>query len=106
MVRRNWTAEINLRTRNEDRNTQNGGDISLLLGSSDDPTSFVIASAPNNLATVTIQDTDIPIISIQDASDTLVGRTATFTLVSDIQPSQALNVTYIVRETEGNFSRF
>ena len=98
-----WTAEINLRTRNEDRNTQNGGDISLLLSPSDDPTSFVIASAPNNLATVAIQDTDIPIISIQDASDTLVGRTATFTLVSDIQPSQALNVTYIVRETEGNF---
>ena len=98
-----WTAEINLRTRNEDRNRQFGGNISLKLSPSDDPTSFTIAGAPNDLAIVAIQDTDIPIISINDAPEILVGRTATFTLVSDIQPTQALNVTYIVRETEGNF---
>ena len=98
-----WTAEINLTTRVSDSTVQAGGDISVLLSPSDDSSSFTVASAPSNLATVSVEDIDIPIISIIDAPDIIVKQEANFTLVSNIQPSRTLGISFIVQETEGNF---
>ena len=98
-----WTAELNLRTRSLDRTIQPGGVISVLLNPADDISNYEVATTPNNLATVSVVDLDTPIISINNAPDTIIGNAAKFTLVADIQPIQALEIKYIVTETEGNF---
>ena len=98
-----WTAELIVYTRNTDRTSQAGGVISVLLNPADDISNYVVASEPNHFSTILIQDTDTPIISINSAPDTIIGQTAEFTLVADIQPIQALEITYIVSEIKGNF---
>ena len=98
-----WTAELIVYTRNVDRTVQAGGVIGVVLNPADDISNYVVASEPNHFSTVMVQDSDIPIISIGNAPDTIIGHTAKFTLVADIQPDQALEITYIVTEEKGNF---
>ena len=98
-----WITELEITTRPKDRINAANGSIAVTLNSpTDDPTSiaddYTVAN-PGNLSTITVQNADLPVITIEAASETLAGRTAKFRLSTDLRPLDSLMINYIPENT-------
>ena len=64
---------------------------------------YRVAAPSNNQSTITVQNDDIPTITIEAASETLAGNFAMFKLTSSIEPFEALTIKYTPENTSNNF---
>ena len=77
---------------------QEHGTIKVTLNnpSTNNAGAYTISTNPGeNDGEVTIRDDVIPVISISNAAETLAGQQATFTLTSDIEIWQPINIKFI-----------
>ena len=104
-----WITNIDIPTRTRDNALTANGTISVTLNNpTDDPTSiaddYTIAAPPANSADISVQDIDLPVITIAPAPLALGGRTpAMFTLSTTTKPLGPLAINYTPTNTGGNF---
>ena len=108
-----WVADFTIPTRMPNNKDENHGAIKVTLNAAPTNNPYEIdTSSDDNSAMVTVNDKDIPKISIESTvvGDLLGGRAnATFKLTSHIEPLNALVITYIPTNgppspaTPGNF---
>ena len=98
-----WTAELPIQLRAVDGIDAAHGAIKVQLDAPDASDNYLVAASPDDEATATIYDAEIPVITIADAIPTFAGENAEFTLESDIQPLPNLSIKFTPTETSGNF---
>ena len=104
----NYFAEIVINTANNDVDSDSGEiTVTLMEPSTENANDYTIANDPtddpDHTGKVTIHDNDAPEISIADASLTLVGSDASFTLSTMLEPWEPISIRFIPRETTTNF---
>ena len=103
-----WTVDIEIPMRAQDNKDSDHGTITITIN---DPVAntatvaddYTVAASPANVASVTVQDLDVPTITIESAKETLAGNKAKFKLTAHIQPWQDLDIKYIPRNITAEF---
>ena len=98
-----WTAPLNIQIRNTDNADTDHGSLTVTLDQPDIGAKYLVTDSPRKSATRTIYDLEIPEISIANATETLAGNMAKFTLSTTTQPWKELDIRFTPAETTGNF---
>ena len=98
-----WTIEVTIPIRNIDGDNANG-EVKVVLNTPDSGAKYLRDPNINKYeASVTINDTDIPRVSIANAPETVEGQYAEFELTSHIEPHKAIDIHFTPRASTGNF---
>ena len=98
-----WTANLPIQLREVDGLDADHGSIKVVLDIPAASANYLVADSPDNNATATILDKEVPVISITNAPKTTAGNNVEFTLTSNLQPWQPLAIVVTPTDTEGNF---
>ena len=94
-----WSTEITIPTRDPDEVDEEHGSISITLNNAPTDNPYTLNPDPTkNTASVAVNDTDAPEISIAKAAETLAGNAIMFTLTASIEPLDDLEIRYIPTE--------
>ena len=99
----NFTANFTLNTRTANGINEENGEIVITLNTPGADAFYTIPNSPNDRITVKVNDSDEPVITIEDAPANIVGGIAMFPLTASIQPWQKLEIRYTGVSTGGNF---
>ena len=97
-----WTAPLTIDLRNADNLDADHGSVTVTLNPPEDTDPYQVNDARDD-ATVTIYDNNTPKLSITNADQVFSGVTAMFTIISDIEPWQNLDIKFTPTESVGNF---
>ena len=97
-----WTGTLPVQTTAIDRVDEANGQIQVTLNAvTTGVDQYAINTTNNNhIGVVSVNDATVPVITIADASTTLAGDNAVFTLTSDIEPlNKTITIAYIPDNT-------
>ena len=97
-----WTAKLPVLLHSKNEIDTDNGKVKITLNQASNPT-YLVAANPNNNATATILDVDIPTISITDAPAVFAGTDAQFTLTSSIQSTRTHAIMIKPANSTGSF---
>ena len=99
-----WTATISIPLRDKDNVDTADGTIQIELNTLQTALYAINTTNDNHIATISVLDQNIPVITIIDAPETLAGGDAMFKLSADITPRIPLKISYKpTNVASGNF---